>query len=71
MHSGPLGVLEWLEGPTLWELMNDGIFEGSEGDRLKQLWQAILLEYDAQKSKHRLNMLTLPMFYHGEVFHTK
>ena len=46
--------------------MNDGIFEGSEGDRLKQLWQAILLEHDAQNSKHRLNMLTLPMFYHGE-----
>ena len=71
MHSGPLGVLEWLEGSTLWELMSDGIMVGSEGERLKELWQAILGEYEALDSKHRLNMLTLPMFYHGEVFHTK
>ena len=71
MHTGPLGVLEWLEGATLWELMSDGILEGTEADRLKELWQAILAEYEAQKSKHRLNMLTLPMFYHGEDFHIK
>ena len=50
MHTGPLGVLAWLLGPILWELMNEGMFEGSERDRLKQLWQAILLEYEAQKS---------------------
>ena len=30
MHTGPLGVLAWLIGSTLWELMNDGILVGTE-----------------------------------------
>ena len=71
MHTGPLGVLAWLIGSTLWELLNDGILEGTEADRLKELWQAILGEYEAQNSKHKLSMLTLPMFYHGEDIHPK
>ena len=47
MHTGPLGVLQWFLGPTLYELLNEGPFGGTERDRLRQLWQAILMEYQA------------------------
>ena len=66
MHTRPLGVLDWFLGAILWELTFDGIWSGSDDERLQELWEAINFEYQVQNTKNRLSMLTLSMFYHGQ-----
>ena len=70
MHTGPLGVVGWFLGAVLWELWAQGPWVGDDKARLQQLWEAILLEYIAQNSSHRLTMLTISMFFHGNNSYT-
>ena len=65
MHGGPLGTLAWFIGGVLWELVYDGVVDGSEQDRLNAIWEAIVREYEVQGTKNRLSMLPLRLFYHG------
>ena len=65
MHTGPLGVAAWFLGSALWELCFDGPWGGTVEERLEELWQSIVSEYDAQGTRHRLTMIVLGLFYHG------
>ena len=64
-HCGPLGILGFFLGAVLWELVFDGVFEGSEANRLDAVWHQILMEYELQDSKDRLGALHLSMFSTG------
>ena len=66
MHTGALGVVCWLLGAILWELLNDGVWGGSAADRLNSLWHAIREEYATQDTRNRLTQLKATMFDHGE-----
>ena len=51
MHTGPLGVLGWLMGATIWELAFDGVWGGCTEERIQRLWEQIDLEYEVQKTR--------------------
>ena len=46
MHTGDLGVLLWLLGAVLWELVFDGPFRGPIEARRKAVWNVIESNYD-------------------------
>lgn len=46
MHTGCLGVLLWLLGGVLYELIYDGPFGGRLEDRRRALWDCICTKYD-------------------------
>ena len=51
MHTGPLGVLGWLMGAIIWELVFDGVWGGGTEERIQRLWEQIDLEYEVQNSR--------------------
>ena len=63
-HMGPLGVLCWFLGSVLSELHRE-IFNGNAEERLAQMWESIVEEYEEQGTQNRLGMLTEAMFNHG------
>ena len=65
VHMGPGGVLAWFLGAVLWELVSGGPWEGTELERLQQLWIQIVFVYDQLGSTSRLSLLPLTQFYHG------
>eukprot|EP00959_Pyramimonas_sp_CCMP1952_P136351 2853280-Pyramimonas_sp.AAC.1 len=66
MHTGPLGVLSWFLGAVMYELVVEGVWEGTETERVNRLWEEITLEYTAQGATNRLTLLKLSMLYHGQ-----
>ena len=65
MHTGPLGVLGWLMGAIIWELVSHGVWGGSTEERIQRLWEQIDLGYEVQNSRGRLGMLKLSMISTG------
>ena len=65
MQMGPLGTVGWFIGGAMSELVFDGVFEGSDDQRLQDLWELILFQYGAQDSPNRLSILPLSIFYKG------
>jgi len=62
MHTGCLGVILWLLGSVLWELLYDcDYFTGTVKSRLEQLWHEIDLAYDALGFTSRISCLTIQM----------
>ena len=66
MHTGPLGGVANFVGSCMCELIFDGPFGGTTEERLQQLWEHIVFEYDVINARSRLSMLPLSLFYHGE-----
>ena len=66
MHTGPLGTVSQIVGSVMAELVFDGPFGGTVADRLQQLWEHIVAEYEACEATSRLSLLALSNFYHGE-----
>ena len=62
MHTGCLGVLSWLLGAVLWELVYEGPFAGTLQQRLDALFAAIQRWYAALGVGERFTHLTLEMF---------
>ena len=46
MHTGCLGILLWLQGAVLWELVYDGPFHGNVERRRRALWDLVCAKYD-------------------------
>ena len=53
MHAGCLGIVPWLLGSVLWELVCDGPFDGNADKRVKTVWPHILDVYDALNVQNR------------------
>ena len=65
MHTGPLGIIQWLLGAIMWELIFDGPFPGTTEDRVAKLWAEIQVYYELLGSRNRIGNFYLSMFYHG------
>ena len=68
MHSGDLGVVQYLAGSVLAELLEEGPWVGREQDRLDQLWCAIRAAYGQTGCSNRLSLLKKEMFLRADDF---
>ena len=70
MHTGCLGVVSWLLGGVLYELVYDGPFNGAVEDRRAPLWMLILSKYEDQgvPVSRRMGDLDLGRFRHSNDF---
>ena len=64
-HTGPLGIISYMCGGVIWELVYDGMFQGDERQRLQTLCEQLMLEYEVQNSGDRVGMLTKGMLVNG------
>ena len=70
MHTGCLGVLLWLLGSVLWELIFDGPFRGALEARKQRLWALIQAKYNALEIPccYRIADIDLDRFRHAHAF---
>ena len=62
MHTGDLGVLQYVIGGVLCELLESGLFAGTERSRVEQLWGLVSEGYKRLDSSTRLSTLNETMF---------
>ena len=70
MHTGCLGVLQWLLGAVLWELVFDGPFRGTIETRRQAVWELIGEKYVelGVPAGNRLPDIDVERFRHTDSF---
>ena len=62
MHTGDLGVLQYVLAGVLCEVLESGRYSGVLKSRAQELWKDIVAIYEKFQTPNRLSLLTLSMF---------